>query len=713
MDILTISSIIAAFMSGVLGVGAVLRNWRSRLCVIFSILCGFLVIHDILRIIDSFADAPLTPRTHLFVTLILQPLTLALLGEIVSGIDRSLRKWMAAYIPIAVVIFLFLSFGKYPRLEEAFVFGAHAAFLIPATLWIYYLARAERRAGLTREKLRLRYLSWGAVFTLGFHVTDSLHFGLVESVPALGTLARSLYLFFVFQTVIQRELMTFEEVVSKGALFGGLALMLSTIYMLLVSWVGDQQGLFFFNTFIASFMILVLFDPIRKMTMKLVRKLFLKRNLVLEAELETLSRDLMGVVDPLEISRHLQKAFSRVLGVESASLYVLERDGLSYTCIESPGTKDMTASNSLIEYMALRRGRPFVVETVENDRDSFYSSQHRRFCELCLESMRALGADFIVPFLYEARVTGFCAVVTGQRIALSNEQLRLFIPVARQVALLLKNAQVFNAIRDREKLAVVGEMAAGLAHEIKNPLGAIKGAAQLLKETREEEQTEDFVRIIVDEVNRLSSVLTHFIDYAKPRRNDPKALCEPLKVIDHTVQLVLRDSRVVFEVDVDPPGLSLEGDPDLLKQVLLNLFLNAVQAMEEMPEPRVLRVRVREIRPRVIFNLKESLPLYKIWEGWKVSSEKHEPYVEFEISDNGPGIPAEEREQIFIPFYTTKAKGTGLGLAICQRIIEGWGGTISVKPNHPRGMVFVIHLPQKRKEAESFSGRVPSGESFA
>ena len=174
------------------------------------------------------------------------------------------------------------------------------------------------------------------------------------------------------------------------------------------------------------------------------------------------------------------------------------------------------------------------------------------------------------------------------------KQLRLFIPVSRQIALLLKNAQVFTYLRNRDKLAAVGEMAAGLAHEIKNPLGAIKGAAQLLKEESEQsaertKESREFLNIILDETDRLSIVLTEFLDYAKPRRYYPQPSCDPVRVIEHTASMILRDSKINVEIESEKQGLTIEADPEILKQVLLNLFINAVQAMSDSTEKTVFK----------------------------------------------------------------------------------------------------------------------------
>ncbi len=701
MGVETVSLIIASFVSGSLGIAAVMRNFRSRLCVSFAMMAAFIFAHDALSVIESFDPVVsfASPRLHALMALLMGPAALIFLEEVIPQYQKRIRRVLWLYAPVVVVFLLAMDLAPFSKISPWVSIVAHLMAVFPALVWMTSLAYGETEAPLTRERLRLRYAFWGGAITILFFLTDALQVA-GASVPPLGTIARTLYLIYLFQTFIQKELMTADEVVGKIALLGGVALTLSTIYALLVSWVGSRPGLFFFNTLIASFVILVLFDPIRNLTTKVTRKVFLRKNQMVEDELNALSRELMGTVDePAELSKRISSALKRCLDVETCSLYVIERDGLSYLRAgneyDAKSPSELAASSPLVEYMTLRRGRPFVVETIENDRDSFYSPQPRKFCQSCLETMRSIGADFVIPFFHESRLVGFCTATTGERILLSNERLRLFIPVSRQIALLLRNAQALNTLRDRDKLAAVGEMAAGLAHEIKNPLGAIKGAAQLLKEGihTDDQNSKDFLEIVLAETDRLSGVLSEFLDYAKPRRNYPQMSCDPVRVIEHTAALVLRDSKVKIEIQSEKQGITLEADPEILKQVLLNLLLNAAQATEGTQDSPLLRVLVREIRPRRGV-LGDSIPFHKVWEGWDAGkiSAPH-PFVEIEVQDNGAGISPEDRSRIFVPFFTTKPKGTGLGLAICQRLVESMGGSINFRPNIPNGTIFTIHLP--------------------
>jgi|694.fasta_scaffold67479_2 signal transduction histidine kinase len=700
MRIDTISLIVSAFVSAFLGIAVLIRNFRNPLYFSFSCFCALLLGRDFLCLMKGF-EHPLffSPLLFLFITLLLGPASCWWLLELRPLYKKKSRSLFLPYGLLLGGIALAALFPDYHRYSSLLQALAEATFLIPAYLWAIALANASQSEELPREKVRYRYALWGLVLVIGFHLTDTLYFTEQSSVVPLGTLARSLYLIFLFQLFIQRELITFQELLSRVFLFGVISLVLSSIYWLLVSWVDTRPGLFLFNTFIASFAILVLFDPLRSAVSRLMNKLFLKRNLQLEQELNALADDLRGIADPSELSSRIRSSLKRVLGIEKATLYLLEKDGVSYVRPEefsSDSVSEVAASNPLLEYMTLRRGRPFVAESLRTDLESFHSPQGKKFVEDCLESLRQLGADLVIPFFYDSKVIGFVTAPLSEKIILSNDLLRLFVPVSRQIALLLKSAQTLTVLRDRDKLATIGEMAAGLAHEIKNPLGAIKGAAELLAEEKNEKVASEYLKIIQDEAERLSGVLSQFLDYARPRKNDPESSCWPLRVIEHTAALSLRDAKITFIVQSDSDDIRAEVDPEILKQVLLNLFLNAVQAMEGVADA-VLKVTVREIKPRKRWAL--GIPLYKSFEGWSNPQEQTwKPFVEIQVQDNGPGIPANELAKVFVPFFTTKSKGTGLGLPICQRLMESVGGSIQVKPNLPRGTRFILHLP----------GRVPA-----
>lgn len=228
--------------------------------------------------------------------------------------------------------------------------------------------------------------------------------------------------------------------------------------------------------------------------------------------------------------------------------------------------------------------------------------------------------------------------------------------------------------RRAERLAALGQLSAGLAHEIRNPLGVIKGSAEILNQKLETSDplSKELSSYIYTEVNRLSALVSRFLDFARPSRLElqPHAL-PPL--IERAFKYVAEQgasSRVSIRRDYASDLPPVLVDEQLCDQVFTNLILNACEAMGD--EGGQLTIRIRPLE----------------------SPDRHDVVVE--IQDTGPGIPAEMKEQIFNPFVTTKKSGTGLGLAIVTKIVDAHGGSVRVTSEPGKGACFRVSLPQAK-----------------
>jgi len=224
-------------------------------------------------------------------------------------------------------------------------------------------------------------------------------------------------------------------------------------------------------------------------------------------------------------------------------------------------------------------------------------------------------------------------------------------------------------IMQADKLAAIGEMAAGIAHEIRNPLTIIKGMAQLKQRKVENDSLADTFALIIEEANRANSMLNEFLTFARP--SEPEFTEKPLQeVFEKIYSLIkphcqLKDTEValVYKQNDNP---IVNWDNKQLMQVFLNLALNSLKAMEGT--------------------------LFKKLE---ISITIKGESVNIDFKDNGVGIEDEILNDIFNPFYTTNHEGTGLGLSICYRIIENHKGKISIESKKGVGTIFIIKLPIK------------------
>ena len=221
-------------------------------------------------------------------------------------------------------------------------------------------------------------------------------------------------------------------------------------------------------------------------------------------------------------------------------------------------------------------------------------------------------------------------------------------------------------LAEAEKLAAIGSLAAGVAHEIRNPLSALRGFAQYFaKKLAGKEPEEEYANTMVRESDRLNRVITDLLYLARPRdlapvRMDIGGVCDEMATLLH---FELREQGLSLACDFAAD--SLYADPDALKQALLNLLLNAVEALKSdtMPGGAERAITVRTHR----------------------ETEHGKPGVRVSVEDTGPGMSEEARLQACTPFFTTKKKGTGLGLALVQTIMQGHGGTVDIASPVPAG----------------------------
>ncbi|MEJ2202328.1 MAG: ATP-binding protein, partial [Desulfuromonadaceae bacterium] len=221
--------------------------------------------------------------------------------------------------------------------------------------------------------------------------------------------------------------------------------------------------------------------------------------------------------------------------------------------------------------------------------------------------------------------------------------------------------QMENQLKRADRLAAVGRLASGMAHEIRNPLTSISGSAQLLMEGEHLSDAERrLMKIIVKEADRLNVLLTDFLTYARPRPSQRETV-DVATLMAELAEVIRRDERFVnIDLTLDfPDHFCLFADRQQFWQALWNLAINAA---EMMPEGGFLRLGIDPERPAVF------------------------------VEDSGPGIPESVRNRIFEPFFTTKDKGTGLGLATVYAIVEGHGGQIKVTEREGGGARFTILL---------------------
>jgi signal transduction histidine kinase len=346
--------------------------------------------------------------------------------------------------------------------------------------------------------------------------------------------------------------------------------------------------------------------------------------------------------------------FTRAMNEESVS--VLSADETDFLGFElKGGARRLTTYLPMWEERPLswRKGKVLGVFEITQDISHDYETIHRFQWIVAFSFLLFVGILFVTILFIARRAERIITARAKERYKLEEQ------------------------LYQSERLAALGEMIAGVSHEIRNPLGIIRSTAELLDCRMQELKLKKFSSIIVEESTRLNDILTEFLDFARPKTLRP-ALCKIEDILDRNLS--------VMEAECQRLGISvqrcyqtedrcLEADHDLLYRAFVNILANSLQAM---PEGGTLTLQT------AVTNGRDGAPL-----------------MEIQVRDTGTGIPKEAMKKIFNPFFTTREKGTGLGLAIVQTIIDNHNGEIEVVSLEGRGATFIIRLPLTQLEFET------------
>ncbi|MBE4752784.1 GAF domain-containing protein [Corallococcus sp. ZKHCc1 1396] len=705
MDIRTQSALLASIIGLALGVSMLLRPGRPRVLTLYSVftltVAGYYLSLFFHSIFPS-QDYPWVSRIALGSTVLVVSLVP---GAAVSffleflGVSKGTHLVGRRLALLSAV--LGLTVAVTPLADNAWARVAMGVWVLGAlgtsvSLLVHRVRTTESRI----EQFRLAYLAIGAGAAVLFSGLDYLSRYDIPF-PTLGPVFATLYLFFLAQTLLRLRLMDLHELLGKIASQTVLAVILAAVFTVLTAWVDENTSLFVFNTVVAAFVILILLDPLRTKVEEMVVRIFFRERFALLGTLGALRVRMTAVIEISELARVVLDALHETGRVTHASVYLMAEDRPGYRLLDSRGPLPVplldTAAARGVLFAVASGQKAVLLENVER-RISVMRVQAvegKRFRDELkrLNDTRAallqMRAGISVPLMSNDRVIGFLNL-WDERVpeAYASDEIALILEVSERMATVLENSKLYEKIRERDRLAALGEMAAGLAHEIRNPLGAIKGAAQCLDPKKLPGEDGEFLDVIVEEVNRLNGVVTAFLDYSRPLKQSfgPTDLNE---VVTRTMRLIQNDMPATAElaVELDLRLPRADGDAEQLKQVLINLVQNAVQAMGNQKGC----ITVRTEKPERFGDLRSA--------GGE--------FVEVRVSDNGPGIPLDQQPHIFVPFFTTKQKGTGLGLAICQRIVKNHGGTISVQSKVGEGTAFIIRLPAL--PTEQADGALPEG----
>lgn len=690
----SLSSLLAATVAFAIGTSVVLRDRKREQFVLFAFFCFNLGLYHLGRFFYGFSGVHLFGWFAQTVSLLLPWSADRSLSSFVPAVDHRggrIQRFTGLFLVVAQTVSLF-----FPDLEENPLWD-----VVPFVLVVFVMGgllfaatrvwRAARAAEGTAAAPRLRYLFYATVIALALGS---------PFVPAVGPIVTAVYLYFVAQTLVRERLLDLPEVALRIASMALLIVIVTGLYALLLLWIPTTdkgtRSLFLFNAAVASFAVIVLMEPIRTEIDSRIEGWFLRDRPILRSILVQLRHKLTGVIDSDEMARVVMEELEASHRVTRASLYLLDRQGTSLALASHLGPAtlprlDLAARRPLLD--RLLHGGPMLRDVLQRSRQRGRPEDRAEHTQV-LETLEELKASLALPIIGRARrdiddpgaapqLLG-ALFVDDERLLepFSREEVRLFEGVVAQAATTLQNSEVYEARKERDRLAALGEMAAGLAHEIRNPLGAIKGAVLVVEPMKDrlDDDVKEYLEVIVEEVDRLNRVVSQFLTYSRPFAGELGKV-QMGDVVKATLRLLTDEQReqVTFEEPEDFPPV--RGDGDALRQVLHNLMLNAFDAIGHKGKDGRIGVEI-EFRRRGL--LRADAVAVTVW-------------------DNGHGLSHQTITNLFVPFHTTKTGGTGLGLPISQRIVENHRGVIEVGNRANGGARFTVLLPVTEADAAASS----------
>ena len=574
--------------------------------------------------------------------------------------------------------------GYYPKTGPLYL-PFMLTFFYFAFYGLYLVYKKTRITESNVERNRLRYVLFGSGLAILVGSFNFLPMFGVDVYP-VGNLANVVYVSIMAVAIVKHNLMDINIFIKKGMSYSFLVFLLS-IPLLLIADFGQS---FFFGSInhLFSFIILVLFivatfifPKFKPGTEKTIEQILFKGKYDYKKTLSDLSKAMISILDKDTLLAKIINTTTEAMRVEKASVLLLDEERGYYYMQSSIGlTKVNEKSFRLVRDDPLvnwlrEKGELIVKEELEGNLDKLNIPAIVNV----IKRLNDMESEVCIPLITRKRLVGLCNIGKKMnRDMFSHEDIALLETLGNQAAVAIENARLYEELKKSEaqmrradKLAALGTLTAGLAHEIRNPLVAIKTFTQLLPERFDDIEFRDhFLKITSGEVDRICSLVNELLEFARP--SEPNFHEDDIKDVAEKIILLIDNEARKKDIKINriygkeiPPIMI---DKEQIKQVLLNLFLNAIEATSENG---IISFETRLIH----------------------KNNYRDCYVQMKIRDTGKGIQKDDLEHIFTPFFSTKHQGSGLGLSISHKIVEDHMGYIEVESKVGEGSTFYVNLP--------------------
>ena len=424
-------------------------------------------------------------------------------------------------------------------------------------------------------------------------------------------------------------------------------------------------------------------NPLKKNKLFFWERTFRKRHHGFKQALTEFSRSLTLIVDLEQLKDNMSSKIREIIKVDNIFIYLINPDLNRFQLAKVRGFEIKESDqfyflpeDPMIRWFAVNE--TYLIISENTPIFSFFSKREQ-------ELLKTTKVDFIFPLIAMNRVTGLvCLGSKASGAKFNREEIELLTTLLGQASLAFENAYLYQQQKSRlrkmyraDRLATLGQLAAGAAHEIRNPLTSIRSTIQYLQKTITDGTKKELVVGLIQEVDRINDIIEGLLSFSKPSKPEAE-LINLDSLLDQSLTLVAttaKKRKIEIDYHFNVAEKQIEADPSQLKQVFLNIMMNAMQAMDDGGK---LQILVDSIKSETPFSSKSNARFL----------------ITFE--DIGAGIPRESLEHVFDPFFTTKKDGTGLGLSISYGIIQQHGGEIEIYSNtetEDHGTKVVITLP--------------------
>ena len=659
-------AILAALVGVALIVNIQLRRTRPGAWAWYSILGANLstwVVLDALLITDV-PETSILGRLHILLSLAVPFLVLGFLRKLFndhSRLSKQVEMGLALALGVAAVMLLldvpgFM--GIATTWVHAYVFGSLA-------LILFILLRRYTRESNEQERGRMAFV----LLPMGIGIlVATISFSPLGVNRVYGHLAILVILYSSYQATVQRTLIDLIALTVKALHAAIMTTVMAGVFVFAIIGSRGNTGLTVFNTMVAALVVYIIFTPLSSRVKSMtIRLLYRGQSDFVRAVGEINRRIEKQVTQEAAVNVIIQE-FAAVASIQQASIYRMDESRTRLVLMGSlgvyPARTIPVRRLSPILAAALPAGYMFM-DRIQEELDWFAVAGEQgnpRRVELLkgmVDVLEYLDSNIIVVIPWAKGWYGIIAVKQSLPAKDSYTAIQGLINVAGRLSAIFDASKLAKAQRERERLALLGELSAGLAHEIRNPLGAIRGAAELIEPESMEQK--EYLEVITQEVDRLEAVVSRFLDFARPLDTRLSGT-DPMAIARKACELLVHNHEIEVEFhDLAGRVQDVLADEDLLTQVFINIIKNSIEA-------RATRMIIR----------KEDCD--------------QEDLVMLSFQDNGRGMTEAELKQVFVPFVTGKAGGTGLGMAVSQKIVTSMGGTIEVDSEPGEGTLVSIGL---------------------